>query len=377
MFSLREALIKEFIKIIKNPNFDEIFHLLSLGGYTLEVSYSTGITEFIEQEWDEIPFGFIYNKSYFEERAKYFEMRKMAKKPLPLAPKEIAQDISNISKKMEVLYSMGLFDYLQKILARWRKEFNSQNIIRDDGILSSSPYVNLRVKGIQVLGIDYEEHEDMDMGIVLIEEILKQLPINVKIIPLSDESWFSILTNDCQLLINAGEKLIEIIKFEENKEDIIDFSPLLLDFIKALEVEIVDHYKIHQNKIYNLANQIKKHHGIHNGNNRDKINKLLRIVSGILRYKENYRPNGLSPLYYFLKYFALGEDLDLNQPFRSYLDNTKFEYLRKQRNVIERLERLGVDRNDYFHEKFIESIDEFKAIYIYISLSLKILAEIK
>lgn len=302
--NFREKLVEEFKKIIKYPEFKEVFFLLSKGDYNIELIYEID-TSLKEQGLEErISFGYIYNELFFEYRDDFYIERKSIKRKLNLNSTQISQDISEISRKLDTLYSFSLFDVIPQIMNEYMDYLSKQfEVNTNEENVSVYTNITLKVKGIRVLGIDYEEHDSVfDGGITDINKIKELLNIDTNLPLISEQNWFDNLNKDSQYLIKAGNQYLQNMYFAKNRDDILDYSPILFDYIKCIELEFVKHYGLFRNEIIKNAKKIL--------DSETKIlKKMIKISKDIVRY-DNYKPNGINTLYYILKYLALGHNLD-------------------------------------------------------------------
>ncbi|KAA3613613.1 MAG: hypothetical protein D8M58_17175 [Calditrichaeota bacterium] len=374
MYNLREKLISEFKKIVKAPEFEDVFYLLSRGDYYIDLFYNVYYILNDYENDEDIPFGFIYNNEFIETRDGLFEARAKVKRKLSLNSEAIAQDISKISLKLNTLCSHMMFDTIQKILTEYIPDLENEIRLKNEEDVDVQTYAGLVINGINVLGIDYE---DLICGETDIKFIKERLGLDSNLLIMSEQYWFNSLNDKTKTLINAANQYLNKMYFSEDKKDIIDFSPLLFDFLKAVEIEISEHFNYYFDGILKTASRIINS----DLSNEKKLEKdlwnLKKIASGINKYKKGFRPDGVKTLFFLLYYFALGSNLKSIYQFQSYLPERKFDLLKKEDRLLRNLGGLGFDRNKLVHEKMIYSENEFVLIYNDIVLVLKLLTELK
>lgn len=371
MKSLREILYGEFERVLLSDNFEDLFYLLKSGDYEIEIVLERYPSINNSEGFDSvsspisIPIGYIYNNELYGTREKCKEIRIKSNVCFTVPVLEKARDIANISRALDSLYGVGVFKEIEKIIGdHW------------DAKPYSGCYVALRMFDIQVLGFDPFDHEDMDMGETDINEILSYLPQYGKIKFIAEQPWAKKLTARSMDLVEAGTFYLKYAYVEENKNDILDYSPLLLDFIKAAEVEFAAHIDDNLKEIRRISMAISARlKANENGNQRRHERELSDLVKELDREKPEIR--GFRRLYLILRNVALGEIVDDNLKFKSYLSEEKYDYLKKERKNLERISHLSSRRNSNIHSEIIESENEFIFFYNELSYILELLAELK
>jgi len=208
---------------------------------------------------------------------------------------------------------------------------------------------------------------------------VKKIKNNTDLIDITEMEWFGILSDKSQRLITSGSQFLDKI-FTGQLDGLLDYTPLLLNFSKALEAEIKDYYDnnfsfiwpiaelILSNESYLKSSQVKgKYH----------VNKLLSVCREIVRFKDNFSPSGHKPLPYILYYLGLGKDIDGIIEIDGFLSGREKEKVGKETALINRLFETANNRNNYMHQTAIESKNEFLLHYFDIFQALNLLATIK
>ncbi|MBU1297834.1 MAG: hypothetical protein KKB77_01640 [Bacteroidetes bacterium] len=381
MINLRIELIKEFKKIITDEKIKELFHLLNQGNYSIELTYTLGVqSSFKDISDSEVPFGFISLNKFIETREELILLRGREKAEIILSRIEIAEDISKISRYLDTLSTIGTFSGVEKLLRTFYKDFHKDmdQILEQEGRCADvCPYVYMKLNGIMVLGIDIEGENDV--GETSVNIILEKLPIDSDLVKIADQGWFHKLDYNAQQLIKSGILIIEKCFSELGKESILDYSPLLVDFIKAVEVEINEHFRTFSGRILDTAKYLEKNLKYLEGDGKKDPNlkMVYDLAKSLNQYNVNWRTSGTKPLFILLKHFALGFDLGIIPNFKGYLPDDKLKILQKEIRVVDRIEQLGYDRNKIIHEILIESENEFLMYYNDLVLALKLLANLK
>jgi hypothetical protein len=361
----KNKLIKEFLRLMSTDLLDELILLLKNGNYCIELNYETD-GEFATAE---IPFGYIYNEKYFNSFEQYFNS--LEKNSLRLnRPKQLLKkELKNIENIIASYHETPVFNNIIKILIE--KYENSEAEFGQWYININLYYEsNDRLNVVDLIGFDFEE---CDLGV---DEYFKSMTSNnPEFINIENKNWFNLLDKETKKLIQSGTYYLERLDIQQNNTEIIDFSPLLLNFLKAVEVEFKLHFNTYLKDILCLAKQIE---GIYSNESYIKyeIRYLIKFCQNIIRHEETTRINGLSNIYLVFYHFALGKDVDWLEE-KSYLNEFQINELNKNSNLIYGIKRFGKSRGEIIHEKIIDTDNEFYDYYNILAGVLKLMAKLK
>jgi len=342
-----------------------VFYLLSVGNYVIELTYEEG-----PSYYSEIPFGFLYKDQFVESRDKLNAIQAHETDAPRVSRQEIAKDIARISGKLNSIYESGVIDYLE--LSSW---YTTQLGLREIDL-----GITMRVNEVQVLSLWTVEHDPaIEHGETDIDAILSMLGLGGEVVDLSKQPWFAKLNGELQQLVLSGTNMIHKIGLRENRDSLLDYSSLLLPFVKAVESETSQHFQSYLNDIVSISKtlvpRLQKMQKIQDLE--PEAGQLLRIANAVLRKKNGYRPSGTSALYYLLKYYALGEASRFVDDLQGYLGPSHKRLLRKNTRVINRCKEAGEFRNEFIHHEIISGESEFTLLYNDIAVALKLLADLK
>jgi hypothetical protein len=400
-------LINELKRISNDSKFDDFFHLLSEGNYNIKI--------YIENRSDmygdhTLPLGFFYDKGYIEPGNEYDLL--MKNKNRISSRRRISKDAENIGKNLIRLSEMGFFNELISALDEYEfnlnnklktghiqtddeelrefllKEINDRQIDRFNDFGSS---IITSIKDIIVLEIEPDRvHFDSEWLARNIEKYLNSKSKESKILIIPDQNWFDNLSQKTKKLITSGTQYLEKFYFEQ--ELILDYTPLLLNFIKACESAIIQHVKKYKSEILRNARTLIKEERLipQNGKNPNPNStfdsrNLYKVLESIIGHINNYRPNGIKPIYSILKYVALCNDIPIKSDdnintisiIKSYLPDDKFKHLLTSEEMLNRFKNLSYDRNSIIHEPSMIQLEEnFQSYYKDMGLLLKLLAKL-
>jgi hypothetical protein len=378
--NLRSKLVEEFNQFFNTDEADDVTHLLSQGGYCLEVSFEQGL------EKGSVPVAFIFARKFLRTRLELAIARKTHKVLARPTRNEIARDLSNVSKKLLALYETPVFASIDKLLLSTMKA-NYHEMSNLDNENSETWELNFEVDGVWLMGIYCDHYSSggfevgIDDAVTDPKDILDALPPDAVFLNLPEQVWFSKLSPKTQLLIRVGAGLVEKAYLNSDKTGLEDFSPLLLSFWKAVESQLAEHYQKHLSSLIKISETIIKDLRLpSNGNGfRSKVIRefrgLIELATKIQKHKDEYYPSGTLPLYYLLKFFALRNGIEsLN--FNSYLDSNRISKLPSNESGFDWLKSLGHNRNSFVHEGIIDNEHEFLMLYDGVCRVLKLLVQL-
>lgn len=405
LIKIRKRYLIYLEKILKDEHFYEVKKMLNDFGLTLKIEHSIYYypsdwdNPAIEDFVDDTILCYLYSNDLYDEIS-YRAMKKDSK--ILLNSKERADKLFNISQKFLSLYYLKILDKLEKyvyltgkmIELRWsRDNWDEYNTITLDNIrkyfaneltncwpVIVNNYMHFSIDGIKVFEIGgHEEYVPTDNSSYTKNYFIKNVRQKTDLIDISEMDWFSKLSDKSQLLVKSGSQFLDKI-FTGQLDELMDYTPLLLNFSKALEVEIKDYYDnnfsfiwpiaelILSNESYLKSSQVKgKYH----------VNKLFSVCKEIVLFKANFSPSGHKPLPYILYYLGLGKDIDEIIGIDGFLSGSEREKVGKEIALINRLFDTANNRNNYMHQTAIESKNEFLLHYFDIFQALNLLATIK
>lgn len=379
---------KNFVELIKGivqkKDFEEINIFMTEGNYSMELVLKYFIRledspNFLGIETNEIMFAIIYNRNVFRTRSEF----RAAFNPKPIQKKEqTVNDLFHISKKMIFLYRLKFFNELETLLFDFipeqeenYKQLHSAHLVAID--------ISFRINGIEVFNIcEATEEEIQEMGYDL-KYFQEEIRANSDLIDISQIEYFSELSADTKFFIEAGNQFLSILQ-GDSKSSFNDYSPFILDFIKSLEIEIKELYLKFYESIYRNANTISKDINFQiqlarefDNSQKEEFQYLLNLSKQILKFRKNYSPSGIKPLYYFIKYFAFNNNLEFIEGYDGFISQSNDSFLTKNSNLITRLKNMGELRNKTIHSNLIGSKEEFLMMYYDIVIALQLIATLK
>lgn len=332
---------------------------------------------------DAIPIGYIYNKEFFTNPSNLFNIVRNKKNK---ENKELYTSfLKGIVASINQFRLNGVFDEIQKFMA-W-------DIIRYDIPYSNGEYllflkqIDIYIDKIKVLtvkeydnpGIPYDEDIVFDQNRVYgeIDDLMIKTisPLNKNI---KKQIWFENLCKESQQLIIAGENLISSFDKEivDSHTSNYDLSCFLLPFVKAIEREVPHLVVRYIDKLAEISEQIL------NTTRNMKVpthhKSIVNTASLIKKNRYNVEViNSISNLYKIIHYFGFVENLVYVENAESIFDKGLMDHLRKEKRIIEELEHLGRDRNNFVHSRIITQISEFRLHLEKLYLVLEFLAMFK
>ena len=332
---------------------------------------------------DAIPIGYIYNKEFITNPSNLFNIVKNKKNK---ENKELYTSfLKGIVASINQFRLNGVFDEIQKFMA-W-------DIIRYDIPYSNGEYllflkqIDIYIDKIRVLtvkeydnpGIPYEEDIVFEQNRVygeidnLLIKTISPLNKNIK-----KQIWFLNLCEKSQQLVIAGENLISSFdkEIEDSQTSNYDLSCFLLPFVKAIELEVphlvgryIDKLAAISEHILNTTKNLKI----------PKEHKPIIYIASLIRKNRHHVEliNSISNLYSIIHYFGFVENLVYVETAESIFDKGLMDHLRKEKRIIEELEHLGRDRNNFVHSRIITQISEFRLHLEKLYLVLEFLAMFK
>ena len=368
---IRNIVIQELTKKNGNDSFGELFTLLKEGNYFIEVVLENFVNSPAGSSDDHIPLCFIYNSRIYETRE--LLQKNFNHSSLNLSKIEIAKDLQKISKKIESLDKLGEFDKFYGVLEEHYEE-NLQTYTGKDFDYESSIVFLFNGLTLYVLNfLDYDE--GIEYGFT-VEYYLNSLHTKSDIINICELEWFNKLNSGSQRMLRAGTDFL-VLLLDNRKEKLLDYSPLLLEFIKAIENETAELINTYYEQIKKFSPKVVDRLSNLNRNLPNyKYLKGLQEFSRQLNYP-HYKPSGIKPLYYLLYYYFLREDKKIFFDLDEILNLDKLEKLKKDQTLIKEIFKKGELRNELIHHRIIESENEFFLIYYDLVTLLRVIAELK
>jgi hypothetical protein len=401
---IRKKYIQILEEICVDESFIEFMEMLSRNNFSLKIEHEITYQRLEDELHNDERFNDISTISYLYDYVFLDEVvwrTKLKKSDFVLSAKERAEKFYELSQKIIFLYRKGLLTKLEKevfdtediIEIKWAKG----NLISDNEILEmvgSGPFqwpeiiynlIVFSIDGIDLFllgGNRYFTNDDTENFIK--EGSNKEYFINkvrgtTDLYNITEFEWFSHLSDKSKNLIESGQQYLDLV-VSKKANDIKDFSPLLLNFSKALEVEIKEYYNKHFSLICPLADLINANSELllkTTSHKKYRLQGLIGICKEISRFKEQYHPSGHKPLPYILHYLGLGKELEETIGIKGFLDGDEKKKALKETAIIERLFETSNNRNKYVHELLIESKNEFLLYHSDIINAFTLLASLK
>ncbi|MCZ2223877.1 MAG: hypothetical protein LC122_09635 [Chitinophagales bacterium] len=370
-------------KLVKKNDYDEICNIAKEGNYSIEMFLDNYVwlDNSSNTETNEILLAIIYDRNVYLSRSEFREIYKSK----PIQNKNlVVDDLINISKKMIFLYRLNYFTAVEKMLFDYitEQEENYKQLYSIHGLTID---ISFRINGIEIFNIngqDATEEEIQEIGYNY-EYFKDKIRASSDLIDISQIEYYSKLSVDAKYFIQAGNQYLSLLQ-DTSISIFNDYSPFILDFLKALEIETKELYLLFYESIFNSANNISKdiNYQIQLATESDYFQKeelqyLLNLSKQILKFRKNYSPSGIKPLYYFIKYYAFNNNLKFIENYSSFISQSNDSFLEKNNNLISRLKNIGDLRNKTIHSNLIGSKEEFLMMYYDIVVALQLISILK
>lgn len=326
---------------------------------------------------------------------------KLKKSNFVLSAKERAEKFFELSQKLIFLYRKELFDKLEKeifdtqdiIEIKWANSsaLSEENILQ---MIGCGPFdwpeiiynnIVFSIDGINIFklgGNRYFTEDDIELFIKDVSDknyFINRIRSSTDLVNIADLECYSGLSARSKKLIDSGNQYLDLV-FSERAAQIKDYSPLLLNFSKTLEIEIKEYFNTNFSLIWPLADLVNANSGLllnTSSNKKYRIQGLIGICKEISRFKEQFHPSGHKSLPYILHYLGLGKEIEENIGLKGFLEGDERDKVLKENIIIERLFDTSNNRNKYVHELVIESKNEFLLYYTDIIQALTLIESIK
>lgn len=375
MSLVNELFINSIMESFSNPNSKELVEFLKENNMILDVVLQNSYFEL--DRYYEVYLGSLSGNKFYTSKN---ELRKNTMlNQNSLTTEEQVSLFTRISTIFLILYKKGIFINIEKILDKYNDEIEEDlKISKIDGDIAID--IQYKINGIKVFEIinhdaTIEEFNEYGYSDEYYSKELKKIKDFIKI---SSQKWFHQFSEKTKQYIYAGEKLVEL-TLDIKSDGLLDFSPLLVDYFKALELETFLFYKSNYNSIISCAEKIKKLNCDDKSSRKNDLVSLREFAETIVKYKSRYDVSGTKPLYYLLKFFALGDTIkDITKNFISILSSEKLRILEKEDFAINQIKELGKNRNLFIHYSgIIESRNSFLMIYADVYSVLHLMTQIK
>jgi len=369
----KNRLIQHFEDIIDTESMQSLFNLLDKGNFCLELKYQLPSMDGFDEIF--VPFIYLYDSNCYRDYFEYKQLRDRKDNRDKILPinrnKEL---IKNVSLYWANLHSSSLFDTINELLFAY-----SQQKLPDDR-LTLWGYIVVYIDGFMVLGFDCDEcdiNENMN-DIRYIDSQNKYLP------EYAVYEWFRDLNSDTKVFLLNGTHLINNYQPLFKSSQILDYTPFIISFVKALENEFYWHYINNFDAISeSAADYLEKYQKYLKEKTSEssipyKLSNLYKRLEktclSIRRHEENFHMNGLSTGYQILTFLGGTKKLDIK--FTNYLTESQLMIIQKEEKLLNEINSMGHFRNIYIHQNILQSENELFIHQNILVLSLKLLSEI-
>lgn len=366
---LKNKIINSLKSLKEDRKLDPLFIQLDNGNYFLEVAWENDVWNDWMDETENIPLCYLYNFELIENRS---DLRSRLKPTTPPNTRlQMAKDFALMSITLGNFYMTNLFKEIYNLIAEY-DEFQEISI-KDMNIEGGVAFL---INGLKIMKFNAHDWDrSIDYGFTE-EEYLDKLHIQTDINNICEQPFFKKLHNDSQFYLKAATQLLEIV-YDSSRKELFDYSPLLVNFIKAIENETRELFLIYKSDILSLTpGMVSKIKSINNNSNKELL-RLADFCKIINNHSTDYQPSGLKPLFFLFKYFFLREKSELTGVSKDIIQPHKKEILVKDANIIDEIFRKGEIRNDLIHKRIIDSKTEFFWHYNDLYSILQIIASIK
>jgi len=366
---IREMIYKLFLELFKSKHFQEFVNKLDEFEFVLEIKDNTivGISEFGNEMYDSDILCLIYKRKIFKNRRELSDNHIITKRDF--TTKEYANNLIALNKKLVFLEELGVLNDLQKLIDAIYEQLNEY--VEEDVFASLTVEFNINEYCFFMLE---NEVGSIETASVIQREISKyDFVTSIEMEDHSQRDWFRKLDKDSQTFYKAGFKLLSKIDLKDN-DQLLDYSPLLLDFIKAVESEMMYLIKTNLKDIEHDA-KVFANNTITCSFYKDVYK--LKDYSKKIKPEFDFKPSGLTFLYYLLTYFAQPRNVTTTAKLNGFLTEKQQNEIGDMKMLLRRIKENGYIRNQLIHSLIINSKSDFEMIYIDLVLSLQLLASIK
>ncbi len=366
---IREMIYKLFLELFKSKHFQEFVNKLDEFEFVLEIKDNTivGISEFGNEMYDSDILCLIYKRKIFKNRRELSDNHIITKRDF--TTKEYANNLIALNKKLVFLEELGVLNDLQKLIDAIYEQLNEY--VEEDVFASLTVEFNINEYCFFMLE---NEVGSIETASVIQREISKyDFVTSIEMEDHSQRDWFRKLDKDSQTFYKAGFKLLSKIDLKDN-DQLLDYSPLLLDFIKAVESEMMYLIKTNLKDIEHDA-KVFANNTITCSFYKDVYK--LKDYSKKIKPEFDFKPSGLTFLYYLLTYFAQPRNVTTTAKLNGFLTEKQQNEIGDMKMLLRRIKENGYIRNQLIHSIIINSKSDFEMIYIDLVLSLQLLASIK
>ncbi len=372
MLDYRLDLVKFFKKWETSDLFDDLYHILNSGDYYLKLTYiAPGVGLDLR-----ITFGYIHNNRFFGDLKEFNEQYTKQPKYLQFRQNQLLDDLNAIRKVLGRIYDEpSLFKELSKIFEKYEKSFKPHNTSWGAEV-EFGGFVEFHFEGLKFISFEIDGWYDAEDDFA-VKDLTKILP-KIYHQSIQNQPWFRSLEAETQNLVKAGESLLLSINYDSYRSQEFDYSPLLLDVFKAIEVEFVAHFNYHFKNISDLAKRVLDIGETAVPGKPGKKQSILNLMKRIRNGKDQFRPSGIDTPFKILYCLGLGEGIKWGDyKFESYLNSKQYELITRQKDVILDMQRLAEKRNNFVHEGILiddNLLDKYQSNAI---ITLHLLADIK
>jgi hypothetical protein len=366
----KKDLIKVFKRLYDEGAFSGLFDKLSQSDHYIKIRYSTVNALDDAGDKPEHPLCYLYNhklifdrKSFLQERGTFL--------PNDDIPPDIFDDdllvITSIASSTVLLFENYFYKVIEKAEKRYEikvKELTLNNRVKE--MFGFDFYPDIFFYSYDILLFALEDSDGLHDGLYYnernkrpIEKLkMKNATLRDKYLfhNIREEGWYNNLESLTKKNINSFYGMVENTNFEKFESKAVDFSPYLIPLYKATEVEFDHHYKYYSEDIVESATAVLTNAENHwNHKLRKKYNILLTQCKKMVEKRGNFKKNGFHTAYLVLYHLALGKELKLEHPFKSYLNQKQFIELNRNSEIISDISRESQNRNLLVHQDVLRS----------------------
>jgi hypothetical protein len=377
MTDFNSEIISLLMKVMFSERMDEFHNIMNRGNYPIKIVSQTLLYHLPDYEEiaDNTTIGYIYDKKFFPSRNDLYKVSTTNSRSINF--KDFAEDLWELNRKLTFLCKSGYFDGILTFIMETEDNESELNIDRN---WSSDYLINFVIEDSEIFFFKRKDcqGEDIEGCYPDKENFMKKMIPPSDIVSIPGQKWFNKLNNNSKSFVSDGDQLLNIIF--KNNHKLRDYSPLLVNFQKALESETSEFYHVHYDKIISNAKIITKAgndgaFALKKGDEDSK--KFIGFCFSLKKYEKGYQPSGSKPIYFLLKYFSLCRGFENIGNFKSILDSTQQNILEKDSAIVDRIFGFGEERNNWIHFKSIESENTFNMYYTDILITLQLLSDIK
>lgn len=384
MNEIRNLIIQELEVIIQSDYFEDISYLLKKTRQFLKLDYVESM-----DAYDVSPAEFsntvcyIYSNQVFDNLELLYSRSTFKENPKIYNLDEYTKDLESIFLKCINMARLGYFDTLKKYI----EDVGFEN--PDTEVELPMYYLEFSLLGKGIFTIhpwvetDLQNYWSHSIKLPSFKKEIRQF-IRHSLPDIKEIKWFDSLEEKTKKILVMGSNALNMFyssRIEDENLSTIDYSSLLLPYVKAIEHEITNILRNYSDKLIKDSRIILEHKehkiGANKNNNDGDFKQLLNLCGAIKEDTKKKNNFSIFDLYLIVKYFIADEDYNNLERFEEIFDDRIKNLILRDQNLYGEMKRWGEKRNVFVHAEVIASENEFNNDYNHLFLLLKLISQIK